>query len=189
MEATCCWTAAVWKLLVVGLLLCESYVLLDCCGMEATCCWTATVWILVVAELLLYGYYLWLSCCWLLQAYYLLDACWLPLGLCLLDDCWLRLGHCWLYEFEEISLNLPNSRPRFFSFCRELNFLSLCKIKTWKVFGQNLFWQSDVKRRKRFWLWATFRKAGMWEWMMFAALQIGSIMKLCRHTTWPSCSQ
>ena len=72
-----------------------------------------------------------------------------------------------------------------FSFCREVNFLSPCKIETWKTFGKNLFWQSDVKRRERFWLWATFRKAGKWEWMMFAALQIGSRMKLCRHTTWP----
>ena len=63
-EATCCWTAPVWKLLpaglllywscllhcccpkllVLGLLLYWSYLLLDCCCTEATCCWTAAVW-------------------------------------------------------------------------------------------------------------------------------------------------
>ena len=79
------------------------------------------------------------------------------------------------------------SRLGLFFFCREESFLSLCKIE--KNLGRNLVWQSDVKRRERFWFWATFHNVGKWEWMMLAALQIGSGMKLCRNTTWRSCNQ
>ena len=52
LEATCCWTAAVWRLLV-GMQLYESYLLLDCCCMKTSCGWAAAVWILVVAGWLL----------------------------------------------------------------------------------------------------------------------------------------
>ena len=168
------------------------YSLLDCCCMKATRYWTAAVWILVVAGWMLVATGI-LFAGWLLVAARKLLAGWLLVadGILLvatgvLVDRWILVGaRVLVVEFWQ---SLLKSRFKIFSLRREVNFVTFCKMETENIFGQNLFWQSEVKRRERFWLWATFRKAGKWEWMMLAALEVGSRMKLCRHTTWLSCS-
>ena len=164
MEATCCGTAAVWNLLVVGLIAGSCW---DTAGwMIAGCCWNTACWMIAGC--------CWNTACWLIAGYW-----WKTAGR-YMDTGYCKGAGCWFFQ---------NQGLEYFSFCREVKFLSLCKIETWRFFGQNLFQQSDVKRKEKFWLRATFRKTGKWEWMIFAALQIGFRMKLCRHTTWPSCSQ